>query len=108
MQILVQVLTSETRSLRDIIIKDKRLSEYGLKVVMQKKSGRSHGWSKLRSSYSEFNGAINTQWEGSSRMLLCRVVTRGYGKANFIIGSFVDYLLARYSKKIEAINVIPR
>ena len=108
MQILVQVLTSETRSLRDIIIKDKKLSEYGLKVVMQKKSGRSHGWSKIRSSDTVFNGAINIQWEASSRMLLCRVVTRGYGRANFIIGSFVDYLLARYPKKIEAVNIIPR
>jgi hypothetical protein len=108
MQILVQVLTSETRSFRDIVIKDKKLNEYGLKVVMQKKSGRSHGWSKLRSTYPEFNGAINIQWESSSRMLLCRVVTRGYGKANFIIGSFVDYLLARYSRKIEAVNIIPR
>ena len=108
MQILVQVLTSDTRSLRDRIIKDRKLSEYGLKVIMQKKSGRSHGWSKIRSSYPEFNGAINMQWESSSRMLLCRVVTRGYGKANFIIGSFVDYLLARYRRKIEAINIIPR
>jgi hypothetical protein len=39
MQILVQVLTSHSQSLRDIIIKDKKLSQYGLKVVMQKKSG---------------------------------------------------------------------
>jgi hypothetical protein len=41
-------------------------------------------------------------------VLLCRVVTRGSGKPNLIIGDFVDYLLRRFARRIEAINIIPR
>ena len=75
-QIVIQVLTTQTRSLRDAIVRDEHLEDYKLKVSQQRKATRSHGWSKLHSTGGQ-HGAINIQWEGSSRMLICRVVTRG-------------------------------
>jgi hypothetical protein len=53
-------------------------------------------------------GAVNIEWDADTKVLICRVVTRGRGKPNLIIGDFIDYLLKRFSRRIEAINIIPR
>ena len=104
-QIVVQVLTSLPRSLRDTINRDDKLENFNLRVEY-KKAARSNGWSKLHSTRGG-HGAINVHWEGAAKMLICRVVTRG-GKPDLIIADFIHYLLARYGKKIESINIIPR
>jgi hypothetical protein len=39
---------------------------------------------------------------------LCRVITRGKGRPNLIIGDFVDFLLHHFRRRIRAINIIPR
>ena len=108
MQILVQVLTSSNSSLRDKIAHDPKLKESDLKVSESKRIGRQQGWTKLHSTLPGRHGAINVQWVGSSRMLLCRVITKEGGQPSLIIGDFIDYLLDRFQKKIEAINIIPR
>lgn len=107
MQVLVQVMSAQRGSLRDAILRDKKLKDYGLKVSVQKKPGRSHGWSKLHSTNGK-HGAINIRWEGASRMLVCRVVTRGEGEPYSIIADFIAYILARHQNRMELINILAR
>ena len=108
MQLLVQVLTSNSRSLRDTIVNDKKLGDFSLRVSIQRKPGRKHGWAKLHSDIAGIHGAINIQWDASLRMLLCRVITRGAGKPHMVTSAFIEYLLTRFQKRIEAINILPR
>ena len=104
MQTLIQVFSVGTTSLRDIIVNDAKLEEFGLYVATQKKQGRQNGWAKLHKEGA--HGAINIQWHSASQMLICRVVTRG-GKPHSIAGSFVEFLLARLHRKIAAIHILP-
>lgn len=90
-QILVQVVTSSKESLRERIINDPKLSEYGLELVSKRSPRRPSGWTKLRSEYGAY-GAINVQWFDDAAVLLCRVVTKGRGKPDLIIGDFIWYL----------------
>lgn len=106
-QVLVQVVTSFKESLREKIINDAKLGEYGLKVVSKKNPRRVSGWAKLHSKNGGY-GAINVQWFDDTAVLLCRVVTKGKGKPDLIIGNFIWYLLGRYPRVIESIHIIPR
>ena len=108
MQTLVQVLSSHSRSLRDLIVNDRRLEKYQLSVVTEKKPGRPHGWAKLHSTDKAGYGALNMEWHSSSKMLICRVVTKGAGRPHRLIGDFVDYLLACHRTKIGTINIFPK
>ena len=106
-QMVIQVLTTRSRSLRDTITRDQKLRDYRLKVAQHKKGTRNPGWSKLRSTEGA-HGAINMRWEANLRMLLCRVITKAGGTPGFITSDFVYYLLARYRRKIQAISIIPQ
>ncbi len=108
MQTLVQVFSSHRRSLRDLIVNDRRLTKFQLAVVTEKKPGRPHGWAKLHSTDQEGFGAINLEWHQATKMLICRVITKGSGRPNIIIGDFIDYLLACHRTKIGTITIIPR
>ena len=108
MQILIQTICSKGRSLREAIANDARLERHDLQVVHQKRPGRSRGWAKLRSTLPDRHGAINLEWDADTNVLISRVVTKGKGKPNLIVGDYIDYLLARHSRRIQAINVIPR
>ena len=108
MQILVQVVCTRGPSLRDAIAKDGRLDRHLLRVSEQKRSGRSHGWTKVHSTEPGRRGAINLAWDANTNLLLARVITRGPGKPSLIIGDFVHFLMSRYRKRIQAINIIPR
>jgi len=109
MQTLVQVICSKGQtSLRDSIVSDSRLSKHELVVEKQHKPGRKHGWAKIKGTLPGRRGALNIEWDANTRILLCRVVNRGAGRPNLIIGDFVDYLFARFRRKIEAVNIIPR
>jgi hypothetical protein len=108
MQILIQVVCSKGRSLRQEIVKDGKLDKYGLSVSEEKRPGRPHGWAKVHSTGYDRHGAINIEWDAKTNVLLCRVVTRGAGKPNQIIGDFVDYLLRKFPRRVMAINIIPR
>jgi hypothetical protein len=108
MQLIVQVICSRGKSLRDTIAKDGRLEDDSLEVTEQKRSGRRHGWTKVHSTLPNRHGAINVEWDADTNILVCRVVTRGRGKPNLIVGDFVGYLLRRYRGRIQAINIIPR
>jgi hypothetical protein len=52
-------------------------------------------------------GSINIQWNAATKVLSSRVVNRGAGKPNLIIGDFVDYLLQRHRRRIRLIAVLP-
>jgi hypothetical protein len=107
MQTLIDVHCSKGSSLREGIAKDSKLEEYSLFLVKEQKPGRSPGWLKLRSVAQGRSGAINVQWD-SVGVLRCRVVNRGPGRPDQIVGDFVAYLLARHRKRLRAINVMPR
>jgi hypothetical protein len=108
MQVLVQVVCTRGPSLRDAIAKHATIEKHGLMVVEQKRPGRPHGWTKVHSTSKDRHGAINIEWDPDTSILVCRVVTKGKGRPDPIIGDFVDYLLRRFRRRIEAINIIPR
>ena len=104
MQTVIQVISAKNKSLRDAIVNDKRLARFGLEVTEQKRPARAPGWAKIHMP-GEL-GAINLEWHGSSRTLICRIVTRG-GKPDAIAGAFTNYLLACLGKRIQSIQIIP-
>ncbi|HSW38739.1 MAG TPA: hypothetical protein VLL97_04535 [Acidobacteriota bacterium] len=108
MQMLVQVVCQRGPSMRDAIARNSKLEDHCLKVTEQRRHGRSRGWTKVRSTEAGRHGAINLEWDADTNILISRVVTRGRGKANLIIGDFVDFLLSRFPARIQAINIIPR
>lgn len=104
MQTLIQVFGTSSKSLRDRIVNDPKLEEFDLVVSQFKRQGRPHGWAKLHKDGS--HGAINIEWHAASQMLICRIVTRG-GRPHDIAGAFLRFLLARLSRQIASIYVLP-
>jgi hypothetical protein len=107
MQTLIQVITNGGGSLRDKIMSDSRLEKFGLVASEHKRLGRPHGWGKIHSAEGA-HGAINLEWHSATGVLICRVVTKLGGKPHSIAGAFVDYLLARYQRRIVAIHIMTR
>ena len=107
MTTVVHVVCYGSASLREKIVKDERLSRYGLQVSRQKISGRNPGWAKLHAVEHEIFGAINLEWDGPTKTLLARVVTRGRGKPDAILGRYIAYLLARHRHRIRSIEIHP-
>lgn len=108
MQTLVQVVCSKGKSLRDVIVNDGKLEQFGLVTQKKQQPGRRHGWAKIRSSEPDRRGALNIEWDADTSILLCRVVNRGPGRPNRVLGDFVDYLFHRFRRRIEAVNILPR
>jgi len=108
MQVLVQAVCTRGPSMRDAVARHPKLQDHYLRVTEQKRQGRSRGWTKVRSTDPGRHGAINLEWDADTSVLVSRVVTRGRGKPNLIIGDFVDFLLRRFRTRIQAINIIPR
>ncbi|MEW5914990.1 MAG: hypothetical protein AB1762_01235 [Gemmatimonadota bacterium] len=108
MQTLVEVHCKRGRSLREAIANDPRLGKHGLEMLREHQPGRAPGWAKLRGTQPDRQGTINMVWDASTHVLSCRVVNRGRGKPNLIIGDLVDYLLARHRARIVAILVVPK
>jgi len=106
-QTLVQVICSPGRSVRDAIANDVKLESHNFEVVRERKAGRSPGWTKLRSRAEARRGSINIQWNAAAKVLSCRVVNKGSGKPNLIIGDFVDYMLQRHRRRVKFITVFP-
>ncbi len=88
-------------SLRERIVNDSKLQKFNLEVTEQKKPGRNPGWAKLHST--ENYGAVNIHWNGPTKTLVCRFVTKRTNKPDNIIGNFLGFLMARYRKRIKAI-----
>jgi len=107
MQLLVQVVCTRGKSLRESIARHSKISEYGLVVSQQKNPERSNGWTKLHSTRAGRDGAINVQWDANASILLARIVTRGKGDPSLIAGDLVAFLLRRFRRRIHSINVVP-
>jgi hypothetical protein len=104
-QTIVQVICLKGESLRDSIVNDSELSDFGLAVHERLKRSRSKGWAKIRSSQSDRRGALNIEWNPDTHILLCRIVNRGDGRPDLILGDFVSYLFQRYRRRIKMINI---
>jgi hypothetical protein len=108
MQTLVQVVCSKGKSLREAITSDHRLADFDLVNQKSHQPGRQHGWAKIRSTAAGRQGALNIEWDADTNILLCRVVNRGAGRPNRVLGDFIGYLFQRHRRRIEAVNIIPR
>ena len=106
MQSLVQVICTPGSSLRDAIANDTKLEAHSFEVLLERKAGRFPGWTKLRSRAVGRRGTVNLQWNGATKVLSCRVVNKGAGKPNLIIGDFVNYLLRRHRRRIKLIAIL--
>ena len=91
--------------MREAIASDPRFSDFNLQIYF-KDPERPFGWAKIHSTENK-RGAINVTWNGSTRVLECRVITKLGNKPNTIIGDFLNYLLKRHFKKIKVINIFP-
>ena len=107
MQTVAQVVCTRGTSVRDSVAKDSKLSKFDLETSVLKKQGRRPGWTKIRSTLADRKGSLNMQWNRATNILTCRVVTRGLGRPNLIVGDFIDYLMARQHKRIRVITVFP-
>ena len=107
MQTLVQVVCTPGPSVRDAIANDAKLDAHDFEILLERKAGRAPGWTKLRSRALGRRGTINIQWSSATRVLSCRVVNKGSGKPNLIIGDFVNFLLQRQRRRIKLITVFP-
>ena len=93
--------------MRDAIANDSKLTAHNFEVLLERKAGRSPGWTKLKSRAEGRRGTINIQWNAATKVLSCRVVNKGPGKPNLIIGDLVDYLLQRHRRRIRLVTVLP-
>lgn len=107
MQTVVQVISYSNESLRVQITNDYRKLEDDFNIIVgaSKKPGRPHGWAKLYSSRGAGFGVMNVTWDANTCTLTGRVVNRGKGRPNDIVGDFTSYLLARHRGKIRVIQV---
>jgi hypothetical protein len=96
MQTVIQAFCWEGDSLREKIVKDKKLEDYSLTVSKQKTTGRNPGWAKLYSTENDRPGVVNIAWHGAAMMLIARVVAKGGNKPDKLVGDFITYLLARH------------
>ena len=109
MQTLVQIACKKGRSLRDVIVNDtKRLAHFGLVVQKKQQPGRPNGWAKIIGNEPDLKGSLNLEWDASTSILLCRVVNKGAGRPDLILGQFVSYVFVACHRRIEAVNIIPR
>ena len=105
MQTVIQVVCKSGRSMRDAIANDPKLEDSGLRTVTERKPGRKPGWTKVKSTMGDRRGTVNVQWNAGTSILECRVVNRGAGKPNRLVGDFVDYLLARHNRRVRHITI---
>jgi hypothetical protein len=108
MQTIIHVHCKRGASLRESLSQDEnRLARHMLRIAAHKKPGRPGGWLKIRSTEPDRRGAINIHWRAAESVLLCRVVNRGAGKPNLIVGDFLDYLLAYFRRRVRVITILP-
>lgn len=104
MQTILHASCFAGESIRDAIGRDAKLGSYRLRIESRKRQGRRSGWTKIKSTAGH-DGAINVNWDAKSRLLICRVVTRG-GNPAPITGEFTAYLIARFRRRIQAITIV--
>lgn len=107
MQTIVQIICNDkiSKSLRAKIGVDvKHLEQHQLRVINQKKKGRSGGWTKVRGK--RVPGTLNIEWDARIKVLLARVMSKGTDPSE-VIGRFVSYMLDQHGKYIVSVTVLP-
>jgi len=107
MQTIVHVICTKGPSLRESIVKDHKLEDFDLEVSQHLNPNRRNGWAKIHSTLADRRGALNLKWNADARTLLCRVVNRGKGSPEQVLGDFVTYLFRRHLRRITAVNIVP-
>jgi hypothetical protein len=87
---------------------DSKLEDYGFKVTYQKKTTKPKGWASIKSSNKTIKGTIKLEWDSKTSILLCRIINKGKGKPDYILGNLIQYLFSQYKKYIIMINIIPQ
>ena len=107
MQVVMQVIAraKDQDSLRQIIISDTRLDNFGLVVSEKQNPTRSDGWSKIHTRKS--TNALNLSWDKETKTLTCRFITKSNSYPNEMVGDFVSYLIKHHKRKIKAILIVP-
>jgi hypothetical protein len=105
MQTIIEIICSKGKSVRDIIAGDPSLDDYFLRILSERKAGRQHGWTKVNGTIDGRRGTINIYWDANTANLRCRVINRGTGKPNHLIGDFIDYMLARHKRRVKHISI---
>jgi hypothetical protein len=107
MQTLVQVICKarQWQSLRNVITHDRKLGKFDLNVTLFLKRGRVGGWAKIHSENAY--GVLNVEWDGRTKILSARVVTKRHSPPPKIISVFIEYLLSRHAAKIKSIIILP-
>lgn len=103
MQTVIQIISTRNESLRERIVNDPSLEQFGLRVQLEKKKGRQHGWAKIYRNGA--HGALNLQWMAGPRTLLGRIVTKGDGCPSLLAATFLYYVLARFRDEIKAVHL---
>lgn len=103
MQIIISAICTAGPSLRTAIGNDATLADHLLVLDHKQTPGREPGWLKLTSAVNR-RGAINIVWDSQANILTARVVTRGSMEPSPIVGHFLNYLLARHSRRLRAIT----
>lgn len=106
MQTTIQVVCTEGLSLRDSITRDEKLKDEYFIVTTRSRRGRNPGWAVLKSTLPDRQGTIRIEWIESPEMLFCRVVNRGTGRPDLIVGDFVSYLFKRHRKRLKLITIL--
>jgi hypothetical protein len=104
MQTVVQIACTKGSSLRDAIANDAKLADRGFKVLEQKKQGRAPGWTKIRSNEGH-TGTINVEWNAVTHFLTCRIINKGTGSPDEVIGAFIGYILERHKRRLKLITI---
>lgn len=107
MQTVVQVWCTKGKSLRSSIADNRHLMDYGFVLIRQKQPDRKPGWTKIRSTRDGRQGALNLEWDPNTAILTCRVVNKGGGRPNEIVGDFAAYLLEHHRKRIKLLAIVP-
>ena len=107
MQVVIFVLCTKGKSLREAIRSDQQITEHALEIVKQQQAGRSPGWLKLRSAEAQ-RGAINVQWDSATSVLTARVITKLSTSPSAIVGDFINYMFARHRIRVKAITTAVR
>ena len=107
MQTLLLIHCKNNKSLRERISKDEKLTGYFLQKIRDQQPGRSPGWLKLSSTDPSKAGVLNIDWNSNGQFLKCRVINKGKGRPDRIVGDFLGYLMARHRTHITFMTIVP-
>jgi hypothetical protein len=106
MQVVIHVMSSGPRSLRDAIVSAPHaLEEDGLSVIHEKRQTRSRGWAKIKCSDSSVGGALNLEWNAATKVLVVRSVIRSKARREVIVARVLSFLFTSFATRVRSVHV---